>query len=424
MLPALVALTISSDIDFLRTVAREVVDGCVVRPGEALQGGQKNTTGLILRVPGATRDWYPAFWVRDAAMMLGCDLVAAPELEGWISVVAKTQPGAEGLRFGELKVPPYSIPDHITLGGKACWFPGAYEEQGDGSFGFLPPADNAFYFIQMIAEHCRLTKSTAILDRHFETAYGKPTLREIALAAYGSVEVDADGLVLCRPEQGSTRVDWGFCDTIRKTGRTLMPSLLRWKAATDLADLLRQSGRKGEAAWLEKDAGLIATAIPRTFAAEVGQGKSLLLSATEIGRKADLWASCYAAHLGVLPNDVRSAVCRGVEDVVKGQKVVFNGQLRSIPTQGPLGGNWDRSLAAPDTYQNGGYWGTPTGWLISTLRRVDRTLADAILHDYAEHIRQERGQGAPFEWIHPNGARQNPRYAASIALVISALPKG
>lgn len=424
MLPALLALTVTSDFDFLRSTAKEVVDGCIVRPGETLKGGQQNTTGLTLRVPGATRDWYPAFWIRDAAMMLSCDLVGQSELEGWISVIAKTQPGPEGLRFGKLVIPPYSVPDHITLSGKACWFPGAYEEQGNGSFGFLPPADDAFNFIQMIAEVCRLTKSTAILDRRFETGYGKPTLREIALAAYGSVEVDRDGLVLCRPEEELTRVDWGFCDTIRKTGRTLMPSLLRWRAASDLARLLRRSGRQGEAKWLEADADQIAKAIPRTFLAETGQGKTLLLSATETGRRADLWASCYALHLGILQKGVEHSVSRGLLDVVNSQKVVFHGQLRSLPIDGPLGGNWDKSLAAPDTYQNGGYWGTPTGWLISALRKVDRSLADSILHDYAEHIRAEGAKGAPYEWIHPNGARQNPRYAASIALVVSALPKG
>lgn len=422
MLALLLAIPAEPDLNYLRTVAMEVIDGCAVRPEETLKGGQKNTTGQTLRVPGATREWYPAFWVRDAAMMLGADFVSAPEIEGWIKVIAAVQPDAEGVKFGKLTVPGFSIPDHIALSGAACWYPGAYEEQGNGSFGFLPPADDAFYFIQMVAEHVRLTKSTAILEKNFPTAGGAKTVREICAGAYASVATE-DGIVVCEAEPERTRVDWGFNDSIRKTGKVLMPTLLRWQAARDLAAMLSKSGRKGEGKWYAEDAAQMAKGIEATFYHELAPGRGILLSATGVGRKADLWASSYAVWLGVLPGAKSKSVSAGLLDYMKTEPVVFQGQVRALPTKGALGGHWDSALSGPETYQNGGFWGTPTGWFVYALRKVDRAAGDAVLRDYVAHIRAERAKGAPFEWVHSNGARQNPHYAASAGLVYSALMK-
>jgi hypothetical protein len=107
----------AGDIAFLHDRAARVLDSCKVLPGGVIPSGPTNTTPYALRVPGGTQSYYPAFWIRDAAMMLGGGFIPAIELEGWVRLVAATQPGPEGLRFGRLTVPPFSIPDHITLSG-------------------------------------------------------------------------------------------------------------------------------------------------------------------------------------------------------------------------------------------------------------------------------------------------------------------
>jgi hypothetical protein len=417
----------SGDSAFLHKLAAKVLDSAKVPAGACIPGGPTNTTGYTLRVPGGTWSYYPAFWVRDAAMMLGGVFVPADEIEGWVRVIAATQPGSDGLRFGRLVIPPFSIPDHITLGGAACWFPGAYTEQGNGTFGFLPPADDAFFFIQMVHEHGRLTGAPALFLSKVKTGWGEVPVSDICAKVFGSVAADAEsGLVRCEGGEGRTRVDWGFCDSIRKTGFCLMPSLLRWKAACDLVELFSAAGRSSEADVFRKEAAKIRAAIPFTFSQELstagGLKQVLLLSATELGRNDDVWASAYAVWLGVLPEELETAVARHLLTLYEASGIVMEGQVRHLPPTGEFGGFWEQASCAPDTYQNGGYWGTPTGWLVVALRKVSPSAADQLLSEYITHLRTHEKDGAPWEWIQPaKNLRVNALYGSSAGLVVNAI---
>lgn len=387
----------------------------------------RNVTGHALRVPGGTLTYYPAFWVRDAAMMLGAGFVGAAELEGWIRVIAATQPGPEGLRFGKLTIPPWSIPDHITLRGEACWFPGAYAEQGTGVYGFLPPADDAYFFIQMVFEHWRMARSGSFLRTPVRTAWGDPPLWDVCCLAFESVEADPDsGLVICRAAEGQTRVDWGFCDAIRKSGMCLMPSLLRWRAAREMAVLARAVGDRLQGKRFQAAALRIQASIPPKFRVESGGTKSrrnsLLMSATELGRKDDLWAAAFAVWLGVLPPALEQEVARHLLEMFETGGVAVEGQIRHMPASGPWGGHWEQGLCPAEEYQNGGYWATPTGWYVTALRRVNKQAGDRLLSQYVDHLRAHRHEGAPWEWIQPaRGKRVNPLYGSSAGLVYRSL---
>lgn len=418
-----------ADLDFLRATARKVLASAALAPGAQIPGGAKNTTGHQLRVPGGTLNYYPAFWVRDAAMMLGTDFVPAAEVEGWIRVVAATQPGAAGLQFGRLHIPPFSVPDHMTMAGEACWFPGAYTEQGNGKFGFLPPADDAFFFIQMVHEQWRLTRSLNFFKTSVKTGWGERLLADVTVKAFDSVAADAStGLVICEAADGRTRVDWGFCDTIRKYGLCLMPSLLRWRAAGQLATLLKASGNHAEAKRLRAEAEKIRHAIVPQFYRELGPHRShatgCLLSATQLGRKDDVWAGAFAVWLGVLPRAIERKVARHLLALYEAGGTVVEGQVRHLPPDGEFGGHWEEALCPAEQYQNGGYWATPTGWFVSALRRVDATAADRMLSEYVAHLRAKESQGAPWEWINPAlKLTVNPLYGSSVGLVATALMK-
>lgn len=408
-------------MDCLHRVAREVATASVVAPGGEIPSAGKNTTGFTLRVPGGTQTYYPAFWTRDAAMMLGADLVPANEVAGWIKVIAAIQPGPGGIDFPHgLYIPPYSIPDHITLQGVACWFPGAYADQGVGNFGFLPPADDAFYFIQMVCEQYRLSRKIDLFKGKLATAWGEQTLSDVSAKAFDSVAVDpATGLVLCDAAAGKGRVDWGFCDSITKTGSCLMPSLLRWQAARRLADLFDATGDRDRGKTYRDEADLIRKSLPATFYHPISDGEGLLFSATGLGHKDDVWASAFAVWLGVLPPKIEKAVSRHLAALYRAGGTVVDGQIRSIPPTGDFGGYWESAKSGPDSYQNGGYWATPTGWFVAALRKTDRKAGDEVLAAFVKHM---RAKGAPYEWINPKtNTYANPNYGSSAGLVYIAL---
>jgi len=417
----------SDDLSFLRETARQVLGSASIPSGGQIPGGAKNITGRKLRVPGGTLNYYPAFWIRDAAMMLGGDFIPADEIEGWVRVTAATQPGAEGLHFGRLRIPPHSIPDHITLGGEACWFPGAYLEQGNGTYGFLPPADDAFYFTQMIYEHWRQSRKLAFFRSTVKTGWGEQRLADVCVKAFDSVTVDQKlGLVLCDAAEGRTRVDWGFCDAIRKAGLCLMPSLLRLRAALQLAAMSKADGKFAEARRLRAEAGKIQKTLIPTFFHDLpkvdGQTTGCLLSATELGRKDDVWASAFAVWLGVLPRETELKVARHLLALYDAGGTVAEGCVRHLPPTGEFGGHWEKASCPSDHYQNGGYWATPVGWYIVALQRVNSAAADRLLSEYIAHLRANRDQGAPWEWINPAlKLRANPLYGSSAGLVYIAL---
>jgi arylsulfatase len=421
-----------AQLPFLRELAAKVLASAKVPVNERIPGGPTNTTGYTLRVPGGTQNYYPAFWIRDAAMMLGGDFIPADEIEGWVRVIAATQPGADGLRFGRLIVPGFSIPDHITLGGAACWYPGAYTEQGNGTFGFLPPADDAFFFIHMVYEHWRLARTPAFFQSSVKTGWRVAPVSEICVKAFGSVAVNPDGLVQCAASEGQTRVDWGFCDSIRKEGLCLMPSLLRWQAARELAELFDASGAPTKAVFFRNQAATIRAAIPTTFTREIpaaaksnGAKEALLLSATELGRKDDVWASAYAVWLGVLPPELEKAVSRHLLTLYQAGGTVVEGQVRHLPPSGEFGGSWEQAKCPRDTYQNGGFWATPTGWLIIALRKASPSASDKLLSEYADHLRANRDRGAPWEWVQPaKNLRVNALYGSSAGLVVNCIWNG
>jgi len=424
LLAAAFLISTQSDLAFLRDLAHSVVDASLVKIGAQIPGGPINTTGRGLHVPGGTQNFYPAFWIRDAAMMLGSDLVPAAEVEGWIRLVASVQPGPAGIDFAHgLHVPGFSVPDHIALDGAACWYPGAYADQGVGNYGYLPPADDAFYFIQMIQEHARLAPGSHLFTQPMKTPWGEHLLSEVAAKAFYSVETDPKtGLVICDSAPQRTRVDWGFCDSISKTGSCLMPSLLRWQASQRLADLCRSNGQAAESMAYRKAAKQIQSSLETTFFQPLSASEGFLMSATGIGRKDDVWASAFAVWLGVLPRSTEKAVCRHLLNLYRGKTIIDGGQIRHLPKDGPFGGYWDRTSCGRDAYQNGGYWATPTGWLVTALQKVDPKAAQELLSQYVGFVRGRRGAGAPYEWINSStNTFSNANYGSSAGLVYISL---
>ena len=357
-------------------------------------------------------------------MMLGAKFVPKTEVEGWIRVIAQTQPGPSGLKFAHgLTIPPYSIPDHITLNGEACWFPGAYTNQGVGDFGFLPPADDAYFYIQMIWEQAQLAKNLDFYHSKVKTGWGEVSVAESARLAFDSVEADRyTGLVVCKSEPNLTRVDWGFCDSIRKSGLCLMPSLLRFQAAQRLQKLALQAHDTILANHYQSTVKEIKGGIAGLLIQLAPNGEAFLISANELGRKEDVWGEALAVCLHALSPASERLVATHLLNQYNAGEITQEGQVRHLPKSGIYGGHWEQALSAPETYQNGGYWATATGWLIAAISTVDRKAADRLFTEYIESLHRRSASGAPFEWIQPaSNSNVNGKYGSSAGWIAITL---
>jgi hypothetical protein len=197
---------------------------------------------------------------------------------------------------------------------------------------------------------------------------------------------------------------------------------LRYRAARQLAALLKAAGQYSRAGAFERDAEQIKQAIPRTFfhpTLEPGEG--WLHSATEVGNQPDIWGSAFAIWSGAVEGETANAVSRALVRAFRERTAVRNGWVRHILSSDPMNkGGWEISISRVGEYQNGGYWGTPVGWYLAAIDRIDRQAAVDMAQDYMnflrEHLRTD-GTTEAWEWFNPEtGKRANPLYVASVVL--------
>ncbi len=416
----------AADLAFLRDLARDVVAASRVEPGRKVGDASTNSCGFTLIMPGG-RGGYPAFWIRDFAMSLGSGFITADEMQNHLRLVARCQngPTARPLSHG-LVVPPFAIPDHINFDGGAVFYPGTYssgDDQGTGAYGVLPPVDDHYEFIHIAWALLQATGRTDFLDE----SIGGMTLLERLTAAFAAPATDPEtGLVVT--DEARRAVGFGFCDAIHFTGKILFPSLLRYRAAGQLAEFHQRLNQPERTRHYRTIQQQISEHLAPTFG-EPARLKGWLQAATVVGRQADVWGTAYALHLGALRGDAAGRATETLIDAVRRGTITFEGAVRHVPTDGNASTNsaWERTANVPiDSYQNGAYWHTPTGWLISALRQKDPEIALRVFGDYLAHLRQHdfrRGPGkaAPWECFHPKGNTQNGVYMTSVTLPLSVL---
>jgi hypothetical protein len=359
---------------------------------------------------------YPAFWVRDGVMMLGADFISAAELEGWIRLITSTLRGPHDwhVRPGVI-VPAYAVPDHINFDGKPTFYPGSYEtgeKQGGKPFGKFPPLDDHFYFITAVYEHWKLTRSTKLFDSSVRTSFGGFKLADLCDRVYRVAPVDkVSGLCVAGDTETENAKDFGFCDAESKSGKLLFTSVLKLMAARQLAELFEATGKQAKARQYREDVQRIRTAIPGTFL-----NNGWLRSATGVGNQPDVWGSAFAVWSGALDDAAAATVSRTLAGAWRDKSAVRDGCVRHIPSPD----RWQVSLSKPGEYQNGGYWGTATGWYIAAMAKADRAAAAAMAREFVTFLREHRrsdGISEAWEWFNPeSGTRRNPLYVATVAL--------
>jgi len=418
-----------SDEAFLRNQAQRIVASAGLVPGQYV-GSWCNRTPFRMRVPGGNMG-YTAFWVRDSVMMLGGDLISAEEVEDWIRLIAGTLvgPGDWPVRQGVV-VPASAVPDHVNFDGRPTFYPGNYEtgsEQGGYPWGKYPPLDDHFYFLSAVYHHWRMIGSARLFNSPVKTSFNELKLSDLCERVYRVAPVDpATGLVAAGDVETENAKDWGFCDGEFKSGRLLFPSILRFIAARQLAELFGATGRADKSEAYSQDAQQIQRSIPPTFFHPSQRpDEGWLDSATEVGRQPDVWGTAFAVWSGAVEGSTARRAGRALVRAFREKTAVKQGCVRQILTSDPTNnGFWQNSVCTQGEYQNGGYWGTPAGWYITAMAKVDRRAAADMAADYIrflrEHIRPD-GITEAWEWLADNGQSANPLYVATVALPYCSL---
>jgi hypothetical protein len=416
----------AADLQFLRDLARDVVEQSRVRAGTRVGQSPTNTCGFSLIMPGG-RGGYPAFWIRDFAMSLESGFVTPEEMINHLRLTARCQNGsaARTLKQG-LVIPPFAIPDHINFDGSPVFYPGTYssgEDQGTGAYGILPPVDDHYEFVHIA--YC-LFKRTGKPEFLREPVNGS-TIVERLEAAFKAPAIDLQtGLVVT--DDATRAVGFGFCDAIYLTGKLLFPSLLRYRAAGELAELCEAAGKRDKVPVFRDAQDRIRRSVAGAFA-DADRLQGWLVAATKVGGQPDVWGTLYALHLGALSGPEADRSTQAVLDAVRQGTIVYEGAVRHVPTNFNASATsaWEKTAGvAINTYQNGAYWHTPTGWLIRVVQRQDPQLASRLFADYLQHLRQNDfrlgpGHDAPWECFGPNGFAQNGIYMTSVTLPWSVL---
>jgi hypothetical protein len=325
---------------------------------------------------------YEAFWLRDYAYTLEGSVGSYSDEE----LIDACKLFVDGIRADGAGV------DCVKFDSTRIYKPGY------GSMGENPVADGSQFTVSVAWHTYRRTNDIALL---------RGIVDDLIRTMNVVPRNPKSGLVHIRVSAQWDRCPYGFTDTIRKQGDVLFCSLLYVQASRRLSDMLDVLGRQAEAQSWKAEAENAAASIRDVFwDSEVG----LFRAATVCCREHDIWGSAFAAYLGVADEEQSRAVAQYFKEHY--EEIVQEGQIRHLPG----GVYWEKTTCKRDTYQNGAYWATPTGWFVYTLDLVDPALANQTVIDMVTDFKK----GGACEWI--IGERhQLPNYLASASLPLAGI---
>jgi len=324
---------------------------------------------------------YEAFWLRDYVYTLEGSLDSYSDKElldaGRLFIKSMRADGA-GV-------------DCVKFDGQPIYKPGF------GTLGANPVADGSQFTVAVVWHTYQKTKNLEFLEDNIDALIS--TMR--------SVPRNPKAKLVHIKDDDWDRCPYGFTDTVRMQGDVLFCSLLYVEAGRRLSELLDVVDRKDEAAAWKSEAETVAENIREVFWDE---GAGLFRAATIRCKEHHIWGSAFAVYLGVADKSQSIAIARYFKENYS--KIVQDGQIRHLPG----GVYWEMCVAGRDTYQNGAYWATPTGWFVYTLDMVDSELADKTVIEMVSDFKK----GGACEWI-LGEKRRLPNYLASASLPLAGI---
>ena len=400
-------------INIFGEIVKKVVEKCKIE--REIDGKLYN-----LYVPSGDMK-YKGFWIRDASYIAESGFVKPWEIKDMVKLIASRQNKKRELLKNGLMIPEWAIPDHINFDGDAVYFPGTYKSginQGNGAYGFFPPHDNQYFFIELVYRYFEKTGDFNLLKEEID---GIPLFERLSFA-FQSYNID-EKTQLCFSNEETFTIDWGFCDTVWKSGLLLFPSLLRYKASLLMEKMAKETGEEK----LSENYGSIARKIKRNIMKIFWDGSGWLLSATKRGRQHDVVGTLFAIQSDIIEKSVLSVSLEKVlNGYVKKSCVDENGYVRFIPDGEDFSRNtsWEKAISRYQEYQNGGYWAFATGWYIYALSKIDLRYAEQLTDVFLSHTLKHWREGAPFEWENNKiESHSGCFYGASAALPFKFIKK-
>jgi hypothetical protein len=414
----------AGDLGFLEGMTKDVMESSRIYPGQNISDefGSNNTGGVLIR-PGG-RNCYPAFWIRDYAMSLESGLVAKEEQRHMLFLTASKQCDQTWISGVGGMIPLGAIADHIRIDdSNPIYYPGTYDydRQGGKTWGMFPPYGDQFLFIHMAWNYFKATSETNFLQ---EEINGIKLIDRLEMA-FRVPPTQQDG-VLVYTNEDFRGVDFGFRDVITITGNLCFPSILKYRASLELAEIFENTLQIDKADNYAKLANRLKIEIPKIFF----DNRGMLRASTGKSNQSDVWSTALAVYYGILDGGNMKKTCRFLCDSYQNGSLAYKGNIRHVLTTDDFNDStaWEISLAAKNTYQNGAYWGTPTGWVCYAIAKVDIDVARQLASEYIEELKENdyrKGDEfeAPYECFHPNGNKQNPVYLTSVTCPYAAFKR-
>lgn len=377
---------------FERTV-RETVLSCM---------RTSSVSGSPVSLPVPCAEERRSSWsLQDLAMTAESGLLDAGTLKTGLLLFAG--PGCMGPHSAEpdrkTRIPAYAVCGRLSFTGEPFFFPG-----GSGDGFAAPPLDSNYYLISLAASYFRQGGDRSLLAA---PAGGERLSRRLE-NIFDSYCVDRKNQ-LCRIDEPIA--DWGFCSSVRKSGYLLIPSLLRLRAAKDMAYILPEKADKYRR---------IAAVLSRTLENAFMRG-DYLISASGKCAQPDLHGCAFAVSSGALGETARERVCRFLLDMYRSKNASRGGYIRQVPlcdNYSPRSMWEDAGATEYGDGQNGGYWAAATGWYCRALSLISPGDARRLMDEFLAHTEKNLDDGAPYRFINGKSGKGSGRLCA----VSAAMP--
>lgn len=327
---------------------------------------------------------------------------------GWL-------PGGYGNQYTrDLAMMMRSIPDYFSAddmlnalallsdtqgeGGGTYRISEAHSQAGVTIFAGNALLDNCFEFVDIAYSHFLKTETTAAFTA-FKTELDR-ALNEPGVSNH---------LVEVTPSMKG----YGFQDQVASEGQCLMTSVLRYRAFAQMSEMAQ------------------AAEVTDTYAAELPLIRAALISdlwdeeeglfrnASEVNLEHSIPGSMYAVITGACVGEVAETIKGKIIELKDG--IFERGQVRHMP-----GGVYWTAVTegqnSPDTFQNGAFWATYSGYAMAILREVSTETYAPFMADLLAWLKLQNEALRPNECTFLATGYQNAgQYVASAVMPYAGL---